>query len=133
MIQSHTPVRIGTGGAANLVGAWAVLIPVVSAKSIWSMIHYWQVDVLPSATVIGSHNLELGIGAVGSDPNDPGATERAWKSNFGNASGSELEFDDSGFTKYVPFNFPKDTQVSARFARIGSVDHNFEIQLQLFS
>jgi len=133
MIQSHTPVRIGTGGADNLVGSWVVLIPQVTAKSIWSMIHFWWVDNLPSATVIITSNLELGIGAVGSDPNDPGATERAWKSICTSAGGSELEFDDSGVTKYVPFNFPKDVQVSGRVARVGSVDGNIEIQLQLYS
>ena len=133
MIQSHTPVRIGTGGAKNLPGAWAVLIPLITKTSIWSLVHFWQVDVLPSATVIGSMNLELGIGLSGSDPNDPGATQRAWKSMFTQQGGSELEFDDSGHTKYVPFNFQKDLQVSARFARIGSVDHNVEIQLQLYS
>ncbi len=133
MIQSHTPVKIGTGGARNLVGAWAVLIPNVTKTSIWSLIHYWAVNQLPQATVITTMNLEMGISAVGSDPNDPGATERSWKSVWGQAGGSELEFDDSGFTKYLPFQFPRDRQVSCRLARLGSTDANIEIQLQLYS
>ena len=133
MIQSHTPVRIGTGGAPNLVGAWEVIIPQVTAQSTWSLLHWWFVDVGPLVVVIGTINMELGIGTVGIDPNDPGATERVWKSLIGFGGGSELEFDDSGFTKYLPFNFPRDSQVSGRLARIGSVDSNLEIQLQLYS
>jgi len=133
MIQSHTPVIVGTGVPENQVGDWSVLIPVVNAKSIWSLFHYWQTGVPPGTVVITTINLELGIGPVGVDPNDPGVTERAWKSLIVFASGSELEFDDSGVTKYVPFNFPKDRQVSCRTARIGSVGANLEIQLQLYS
>lgn len=133
MIQSHSPVRIGTGGARNLPGAWVVLILDVTKTSIWSLMHYWHVDVLPSSPVIATINLEMGIGAVGSDPNDPGATERSWKSLITFAGGSELEFDDSGVTKYLPFQFPREKQVSCRLARIGNVDANIDIQLQLYS
>lgn len=125
-IQSHSPTRIGTGGAPNLVGDWAVLIPEVTDQSIWAMIHYWFVDVLPSATVMGTVQLELGVGPIGEEV-------RKWKSFLTFQSGSELEFDDSGHTKYVPYNFLKGQQISGRYARLGSVDHNLEIQLQIFS
>jgi len=135
MIQSHTPVKIGTGfPPKNNVGAWSVLIPLVTNTSIWCMVHYWFRDVLPSATVMGLLNMEMGIGKSGSDPNVAGATARAWKSQLTSQGGSELEFDDSGHTKYVPFNFQKDVQISCRFAGINqSFGHNIEIQLQLFS
>ena len=132
-IQSHTPVRIGTGVPRNQVGAWAVLIPVVTDTSIWCMIHYWLVDVLPLGMVVGGINMEMGISPAGSDPNAPGVSQRAWRSQATFQSGSELEFDDSGHTKYCPFNFQRDIQVSCRTARFGSVGHNIEIQLQLFS
>ncbi len=133
MIQSHTPVRVGTGGDRNLVGPWTVLIPAVTKTSIWTMAHWWWAENLPSAAVITTAQMEMGISAVGVDPNDPGATVRSWKSVIGFAGGSELEFDDSGFTKYLPFQFPKDSQVSCRLARIGSVDGVLELQLQLYS
>lgn len=127
-IQTHTPVRIGTGfPPKNNPGSWAVLIPVVTFTSVWCMVHFMFVDVLPSALVLGSIQLELGIGPTGKEV-------RAWKSIAGFSGGSELEFDDSGWTKYVPFNFQRDVQVSARFAGINqSFGHNLEIQLQLYS
>lgn len=127
-IQSHTPVRIGTGfPPKNNVGAWAVLIPVVTKTSVWGLVHYMFVDVLPSGLVLGSVQLELGIGSTGNEI-------RKWKSLASFQGGSELEFDDSGHTKYVPFQFPKDAQISGRFAGINqSFGHNLEIQLQLYS
>lgn len=129
MSQQLSPkVRVGTGfPPKNNVGAWAVLIPVVTKTSVWCMVHYMFVDVLPSGLVLGNLQFELGIGATGSEV-------RAWKSLATFSSGSELEFDDSGKTTYCPFNFQRDVQISARFAGINqSFGHNIEIQLQLFS
>lgn len=129
MSQQLSPkVKVGTGfPPLNNVGAWAVLIPVVTKTSVWALAHYMFVDVLPSGLVLGSIQLELGIGPTGDEV-------RAWKSIATFAGGSELEFDDSGITRYVPFNFQRDTQISARFAGINqSFGHNIEIQLQLFS
>jgi len=121
-IQSHTPVIIGTGTSPNLVGDWSVLIPLVTNTSVWAVIHYW----FTSAASYSAVQLELGIGPTGSEV-------RKWKSFWSGQGGNDLEFDDSGHTKYIPFNFPKDVQVSARFARLGSVTLNLEIQLQLYS
>ena len=129
MSQQLSPkVRVGTGfPPKNNVGAWAVLIPVVTKTSVWAMAHYMFVDVLPSGLVLGSIQMELGIGPTGNEV-------RAWRSLATFAGGSELEFDDSGITRYVPFNFQRDVQISARFAGINqSFGHNIEIQLQLFS
>ena len=84
MIQSHTPVRVGTGfPPKNNVGAWSILIPVVTKTSVWAMAHLMFVDVLPSGLVLGSIQLELGIGPTGSEV-------RAWDSIAGFAGGSEL-------------------------------------------
>ncbi len=126
-IQSHTPVRIGTAGIKNQVGAWGVLIPTVDATSVWAMFHIFFVDVLPAALVMGLVNIELGIGPTGQEV-------RAYKSLLGSAGGSELEFDDSGWTKYLPFTFKKGVQISCRIAGINqSFGHNLDIQLQLYS
>jgi hypothetical protein len=104
------------------VGLWAELIEVVEFDSKWTMIHYLG-SPQPGVTA----NLEIGIGGLG-------AEVRKWKSFASFISGSGLEFDDTGITRYIPFNFKKDDRVSGRIAGISA---NFgvawEIQLQIFS
>ena len=72
-------------------------------------------------------NLEIGIGPLDEEI-------RKWKSFAAFISGSGLEFDDTGITRYIPFTFRKDDRISARVAGISA---NFgvawEIQLQIFS
>ncbi len=120
-------VRIGTGaGSPNTMGAWSVVMAVVPFDSSWAQYAYMLVDVLPSGLVLGSINLDLGIGPIG-------AEVRKWKSQFTQQGGSELEFDDCGHTKYLPYNFKAGQTVSVRTARIGSVGHNIEFQLQIIS
>lgn len=126
MQQVGPKVRIGTGVPRNEPGAWAEVMAVVEFDSKWVQIAYMLVDVLPSGLVLGSINLEVGIGPLGLE-------ERKWKSQATFQSGSELEFDDSGHVKYIPFNFKKDQRVSVRTAHFGSVGHNIEFQLQIFS
>ncbi len=129
MTQQLSPkVRIGTGfPPLNNVGAWAELIAVVAFDTKWAMVHYMFVDVLPSALVLGFLNFELGIGALDQEV-------RKWRSMASFQGGSELEFDDSGHTFYLPFNFRKNDRLSGRFAGINqSFGHNIQIQLQIFS
>lgn len=124
MSQQLSPkVTIGSGfPPRNNVGAWEQLIAVVEFDSRWAMIH-WLGSPQPGV----STNLEIGIGALDLEV-------RKWKSYAGFVSGSGLEFDDTGHTKYIPFNFKKDDRVSGRVAGISA---NFgtaiEIQLQIFS
>ncbi len=126
--QLGPKVRIGTGfPPLNNVGAWAEIMDAVLFDTVWAQVHYMFVDVLPSGLVLGSLNFELGIGPLG-------AEVRKWKSMGSFQGGSELEFDDSGHTFYLPFSFRKDDRLSGRFAGINqSFGHNIEIQLQIFS
>ena len=123
MQQLSPKVTIGTGfPPLNNVGAWAELIDVVEFDSTWAMIHYWFLTLTH-----GSLQLEIGIGVLDSEV-------RKWKSQATFQGGNELEFGDSGHTKYIPFNFKKEQRVSGRFAGINqSFGHNLEIQLQIFS
>lgn len=126
MQQLGPKVRIGTGaGQANTMGAWAEVMAEVLFDSKWAMVAYMLVDVLPGFLVLGTINLDLGIGPLDQEV-------RKWKSQGTFQGGSELEFDDTGHTKYCPFNFKKGQRVSVRTARIGSVGHNIEFQLQIF-
>lgn len=124
MSQQLSPtVIIGSGfPSRNNVGAWAELIDVVEADSKWAMIHF-----LGSPQPGVDANLEIGIGALDEEI-------RKWKSFASFTSGSGLEFDDTGITRYIPFTFKKDDRISGRVAGISA---NFgvawEIQLQIFS
>ena len=124
MSQQLSPkVIIGSGfPSRNNVGAWAELIPVVEFESRWAMIHF-----LGSPQPGVSTNLEIGIGPLDEEI-------RKWKSFAAFISGSGLEFDDTGITRYIPFTFKKDDRISGRMAGISA---NFgsaiEIQLQIFS
>ena len=126
MIQSGSVFRIGTGGPFNQVGAWFVVIPTVDVTSRWCSYYMSARDVLPSGMVGGSINMELGVG-------NPGSELRRWRSiaNFG--GGSELEFDDSYWSVYLPFTFRKGETVSVRTAGLISVGLNVDFQLQLHS
>ncbi len=126
MIQSGIVFKLGTGVPTNQVGAWSIIIPTVDVTSRWCQYYMSMRDVLPSGMVGGTINLEFGIG-------DPGTELRRWKSiaNFG--GGSELEFDDSYWSVYLPFVFRKGDTISVRTARLGSVGHNVDVQLQLYS
>lgn len=124
MSQQLSP-KVGLGSGfppRNNVGAWAELIDVVLADSKWAMIQYFG---SPRPGV--NSNLELGIGPLGEEV-------RKWKSFAGFTSGLALEFDDTGFVKYIPFTFRKDDRVSARVAGISAnFGTGIEIQLQIFS
>jgi len=127
MIQSHIPVRIGNSGVPNLPGAWHLLIPVVERTSVWCVYEGSGVDILPSFPSHQSVNLELGIG-------DPGLEQRRWKSIAHQSGGSELEFDDSWWVGYLPYNFRAGDRISARIATWPSpVAVNINLQLQLYS
>lgn len=127
MIQSHIPVRIGNSGVPNLPGLWHLLIPSVDRTSVWCVYQGSGVDVLPSAPVHQSVNLELGVGPVGFEV-------RRWKSIFRQSGGSELEFDDSWWVGYVPYNFRAGEAISARIATVPSpIGVNINLQLQLYS
>jgi len=126
MIQSHTPVIVGTGTPFNVVGAWAELIAEVTATSVWSLFQASRTTSFPSGTVMQSLNFELGIGPLNEE-------RRVWKSMFLSTTGSELEYDDSWWVRYVPFNFPKGARITCRTATIGSVVQLDAVQLQLYS
>lgn len=124
MSQQLSPkVTIGTGfPPKNNVGAWAALIEVVEFDTKWAMIHFFFLSL-----TFGNLNFEIGIGPLD-------AEVRKWKSFPTFINGANLEFDDSGPTKYIPFNFKKNDRISGRFAGINqSFGHSIEIQLQLFS
>ncbi len=124
MSQQLSPkVTIGSGfPPRNNVGAWELLIPVVDFDSRWAMVH-WLGEPQPGADT----NLEIGIGALDEEV-------RKWKSLAGFTSGSSLEFDDTGHTQYIPFNFKKDDRISGRIAGITvNFGTAIEIQLQIFS
>ena len=126
MIQSHTPVIVGTGTPFNQVGAWHELIDVVLATSVWTMFQGSRTTSFPSGTVMQSLNFELGVGPLDEE-------RRVWKSMFLATTGSELEYDDSWWVRYVPFNFPKGSRITCRTATIGSVPQLNAFQLQLYS
>lgn len=128
MIQSHAPVTLGNSGTPNLPGLWAVLIPEVTETSVWVLSYMSIVSNAPSGTVGNSLNLELAVGPTGQEI-------RRWKS-FLNISGGggTLEYDDSWWSKYIPFNFRKGVQISGRIAAISaSFGVKADIQLQLYS
>ena len=127
-IQSHAPIIIAHSGTNNLPGAWGVLIPEVTTKSVWVVAQMSPTTAAPSGTVMATMNLELGAGPVGEEV-------RRWKSlAYIMGGGGELEFDDSFAVKYVPFNFRKGEQVSARIAAISFVATiKAAIQIQLYS
>lgn len=124
MSQQLSPKTVfGTGfPPKNNVGDWAELIEVVEFDVRWAMFHYFF-----TTGTFGSINLELGIGPLG-------AEVRKWRSVATFWSGGSLEFDDTGPTRYVPFNFRKDDRVSVRAAGINqSFGHGLVGQLQIFS
>jgi len=127
MIQSGIVLKLGSSGTPNLPGSWAIVIPTVDVTSKWCQWQMSPVDRLPFAAVQDSVNFELGIG-------DPGLEIRRWQSMFKVGGGSELEFDDSWWVGYLPFNFRKDETVSVRLAAIGATfGMNVDFQLQLYS
>jgi len=126
MIQTNDPVVtvVGTGAGNNLMGAWLEVIPVVLATSVWCVMFVSR--VLPVGP-FGAINLELGIG-------DPGLERRVWKSMcLILGGGNNLEYDDSFFSVYCPFNFQKDVRISVRTARLSSTGQTMAVQLQLYS
>lgn len=126
MIQTGIAFKVGTGVPTNQVGAWSIVIPTVDVTSRWCNYYMSMRDVLPSGMVGGTINVELGIG-------DPGLEQRRWNSIANIGGGSELEFDDSYWSIYLPFTFRKGETVSVRTARLGSVGHNVDFQLNLHS
>ncbi len=124
MIQTSGVFKVGSGGNFNTLGAWVVLIPTVDATSRWCSIYMnSSIDPLSGNSTI---NLELGIG-------NPGTELRKWRSvaNFG--GGSNLEFDDSYWSNYLPFTFRRGDIVSGRIAGLISVAVAIELQVQLHS
>ncbi len=126
MIQTGSVLKFGTAPSKNDVGAWAVVIPSVDVTSKWCQYYLNPRDVLPGSYVGSSVQLELGVG-------EPGSEIRRWKSLNHVLGGSELEFDDSYMSSYVPFNFRALEIVSVRIARLGSVSMNMDFFLQLYS
>lgn len=120
--QLSTPTTIGTGfPPKNNVGDWTLLIASADFDTKWAMVHYFFVDNM------GALNLEIGVGLLDQEV-------RKWKSIGTFAGGNALEFDDSGWTKYIPFNFKQGDRISGRLAGINqSFGHSIEIQLQIFS
>lgn len=124
MSQQLSPkTTIGTGfPPKNNVGGWEELIDVVEFDTKWAMIHFFFLT-----GTFGNLNLEIGIGPLNEEV-------RKWKSFPTFINGANLEFDDSGPTKYIPFNFKKNARVSGRLAGINqSFGQSIEIQLQIFS
>lgn len=124
--QNAVRITVGNGAGNNLMGVWVQLIPVVNVDSVWCVL---EMEKKPEGGTYNSLNIDVGYKVDGL-----GAEIRAWKALTKFTRGNSLEHDDSwGWQTGLPYQFRAGDEVLMRTARIGSINQNIDVIIQLYS